>query len=73
MKISSVLTDVHGASGRAIIEALIAGERDPKALAELAKGRARARLADLAEACDGRFTEHHARSGPLAVGPGRRP
>ena len=68
VKISSVLTDVHGASGRAIMEALIAGERDPKALAELAKGRARARLADLAEACDGRFTEHHARLARLLLG-----
>jgi len=61
VKISSVLTDLHGVSGRAILEALIAGERDPEVLAELAKGRARARLGLLAEACDGRFTEHHAR------------
>ena len=61
VKVSSVLTDVHGVSGRAMVEALIAGERDPKALAELAKGRARARLGDLAEAADGRFTDHHAR------------
>ncbi|MDA8283881.1 MAG: IS110 family transposase [Actinomycetota bacterium] len=60
-KVSSVLTDIHGVSGRAMIEALIAGERDPKVLAELAKGRARARLGDLAEAVDGRFTDHHAR------------
>jgi transposase len=50
VKISSVLSDIHGVSGRAIIEALIAGERRPKVLAELAKGRARARLSDLAEA-----------------------
>jgi transposase len=42
IKISSVLTDIHGVSGRAMIEALIAGKRSPKALAELAKGRARA-------------------------------
>ncbi len=61
IKISSVLTDIHGASGRAMIEALIAGERNPRALAELAKGRARARRAALAEALDGRFTDHHAR------------
>jgi transposase len=61
VKISSVLSDIHGVSGRAIIEALIAGERRPKVLAELAKGRARARLGDLAEAADGRFTEHHGR------------
>jgi transposase len=61
VKISSILTDLHGVSGRAMLEALIAGERDPMALAELAKGRARARLELLAEACDGRFTAHHAR------------
>lgn len=61
VKISSVLTDLHGVSGRAMIEALIAGERDPERLAELAKGRARANLKALAEAVDGRFTDHHAR------------
>jgi len=61
VKISSVLTDIHGVSGRAMIEALIAGERDPKALAGLAKGRARSRLGALAEAADGRFSDHHAR------------
>lgn len=61
VKISSVLSDLHGVSGRAMLDALIAGERDPMVLAELAKGRARARLELLAEACDGRFTEHHAR------------
>jgi transposase len=58
---SSVLTDIHGVSGRAMIEALIAGERDPKRLAGLARGKARARLAALEEAADGRFTDHHAR------------
>ncbi len=42
-------------------ERLVAGERDPKVLAEMAKGRARARLGPLAEAVDGRFTDHHAR------------
>lgn len=61
VKISSVLTDVHGVSGRAMIEALIAGERDPHKLAGLAKGKARAKLAVLEEALDGRFTDHHAR------------
>jgi len=45
VKISSILTDLHGVSGRAMLEALIKGERDPMVLAELAKGRARARLA----------------------------
>jgi transposase len=61
VKVSSVLSDLHGVSGRAMLEALIAGERDPKVLADLAKRRARARLSDLAEALDGRFTDHHAR------------
>ena len=61
IKISCVLTDIHGVSGRAMIEALIVGRRSPKALAELAKGRARARRDALTEALDGRFTDHHAR------------
>ena len=67
IKISSVLTDIHGVSGRAMIEALIAGQRSPKALAELAKGRARARSAALQEALDGRFTDHHARLARLLL------
>ncbi|HWR47542.1 MAG TPA: IS110 family transposase [Pseudonocardiaceae bacterium] len=61
IKISSVLTDIHGVSGRAMIEALIAGKRSPTTLAELAKGRARTRRSELAEALEGRFTDHHAR------------
>jgi transposase len=60
IKISSVLTDIHGVSGRAMIEALIAGQRNPTTLAELAKGRARTRRAALREALEGRFTDHHA-------------
>src|SRR5690242_7122484 len=58
IKISSVLTDVHGVSGRAMIEALIAGQRNPKVLAEMALGRARTRRADLERALHGRFTDH---------------
>jgi len=61
IKISSVLSDIHGVSGRAILDALIAGQRNPTVLAELAKGRARARRAALEDALHGRFTEHHAR------------
>jgi transposase len=53
---SKVLTQ----SGRAMIEALIAGERDPRVLAELAKGKLRAKLPQLAEAMAGRFGSHHA-------------
>jgi transposase len=56
-----VLTDLHGVTGRAIMEALIGGQRNPKQLAELARGRARARRGDLERALHGRFTEHHAR------------
>src|SRR5664279_3048076 len=61
IKISSVLSDIHGVSGRAILDALISGQRNPRVLAELAKGRARARRAALEDALHGRFTEHHAR------------
>lgn len=61
IKVSSVLTDIHGVSGRAMIEALIAGRRNPTVLAELAKGRARIRRDALRDALDGRFTDHHAR------------
>jgi transposase len=60
IKISSVLSDLHGVSGRAMLEALISGQRNPKLLAELAKGRARARRGQLEQALHGRFTEHHA-------------
>lgn len=61
IKISSVLSDLHGASGRAIVDALVAGERNPRVLAGLARGRARGKHSELVEACSGRFTEHHAR------------
>jgi transposase len=67
IKVSSVLTDIHGVSGRAMIEALIAGRRSPQTLAELAKGRARARRDALAEALEGRFTDHHARLARLLL------
>jgi transposase len=60
MKLSSVLSDITGASGRAIINALIGGERDPRALAGLAIRRARSKIPALTEALDGTFTEHHA-------------
>ena len=68
VKISSVLTDLHGQSGRAMLEALIAGQHDPARLAGLAKGRARARLADLREALDG-FHRPSRPAGPSAAGP----
>ncbi|WP_371749862.1 IS110 family transposase [Streptomyces sp. NBC_01283] len=59
MKLSSVLSNVVGASGRAILEALIAGERDPGKLADLTYGKARNKIPALIEALDGEFTDHH--------------
>ena len=49
-----------GVSGRAILKALVAGERDPKTLAELAKGKLRKKLPQLRQALRGRFGDHHA-------------
>jgi transposase len=60
IKLSTVATDIFGKSGRDMIEALIAGNRDPKQLAELARGRMRVKHAALVQALDGRFDEHHA-------------
>jgi transposase len=62
IKLSGVLADLHGVSGRDIMEHLIAGERDPGALAQLARRRARAKIPQLEEALDGAefFTSHHA-------------
>jgi len=60
IKLSTVATDIFGVSGRAMIEALIAGQRDPKVLAELARGRLRVKHAALVEALTGRFDDHHA-------------
>jgi len=61
LKLSSVISDVHGVSGRAMLKAIIAGERNPAVLAELARGRMRAKAARLAEALDcSFFTPEHA-------------
>jgi len=60
IKLSSVATDLLGVSARAMIEALIAGQRDPKTLADLARGRLNAKRAALIEALNGRFDDHHA-------------
>jgi transposase len=59
IKISTVATDIMGVSGRAMIEALIAGQRDPLVLADLAKGRLRVKHAALVQALTGRFDDHH--------------
>src|SRR5262245_14501333 len=60
IKLSTVATDIMGKSGRAMIEALIAGQRDPGVLASLARGRMRVKHAALVEALTGRFDDHHA-------------
>ena len=63
IKLSSVLTDLHGVTGREIMDRLIAGERNPRALAECARTRARRKIPQLREALEGAefFTAHHAR------------
>jgi transposase len=60
IKLSSVATDILGKSGRDMLTALVAGTRDPEVLAELARGRLRAKLPALREALSGRFDAHHA-------------
>jgi transposase len=62
IKLSSVVTDLHGVTGRDIMNHLIAGQRDPRALAQLARGRARRKISELQAALDGAefFTAAHA-------------
>ena len=59
IKLDSVITDIVGRSGRRMIEALIAGETDPAALAALAHRRIKASPAELEAALRGRVTDHH--------------
>lgn len=60
LKLTSVVTDVMGASGRAMLAALVEGTTDPTVLAELARGRLRKKLPELRRALQGRFRRHHA-------------
>jgi len=60
IKLSSVASDITGVSGRAMLGALIAGQRDPAQLADLAKRRMRSKIPELTEALTGRFGAHHA-------------
>jgi transposase len=60
IKLGTVASDVLGVSGRAMLDGLVAGTHDPAVLAELAKGRLRAKLPALREALEGRFRTHHA-------------
>jgi transposase len=60
LKLSSVISDIHGVSGRAMLEAIIAGERNPAVLAQLARGTMRGKIAQLEHALDCSFlTEEH--------------
>jgi len=60
IKLSSVIKNVHGVSGRQMLEAMIAGERDPHVLADMAHGRMRGKIPQLRQALTGRFEDHHA-------------
>jgi transposase len=60
IKLASVATDVLGVSGRAMLDALVRGTTDPEVLAELARGKLRAKLPALRQALAGRFRPHHA-------------
>jgi len=59
LKLSSVMSDVLGVSGRDMLQALIAGEADPRKLADLARRQLRGKIPQLREALTGRVREHH--------------
>ncbi len=59
IKLDCVASDILGASGRAMLDALVSGTTDPAVLAELAKGRLRRKLPALREALEGRFDAEH--------------
>jgi len=59
IKVASVLSNILGGSGRAMLAALVAGEADPERLADLAQGTARKKRRELIEALRGRVTAHH--------------
>ena len=60
IKLSVIASDIFGVSGREMMAALLAGQRDPKVLAQLARARMRTKIALLEEAFVGHFTDHHA-------------
>jgi transposase len=59
LKLGSVLSDVVGKSGRAMLKAIVDGETKPEVLADLAQGSAKKKRAELIEALRGRVTQHH--------------
>jgi transposase len=60
IKLDSVASELLGVSGRAMLQALVTGERDPQVLAELARGTLRKKIPALRQALHGRFRDHHA-------------
>ena len=70
IKISSVLTDLHGVTGRDMMDRLIAGERNPKVLAQLARAAARRKISQLEEAAGGRGVLHRRARRPAGQGAG---
>jgi transposase len=61
IKLSAVASSLSTVSARAMLEAMVAGQRDPAVLAAMAKGKMRSKIPDLREALDGHFTDAHAR------------
>lgn len=59
LKLTQVMSNIVGVSGRAILNALVAGETDPDRLVDLTHGRLKASRADLRDALHGRVTDHH--------------
>jgi len=59
IKLSAVISDIFGKSGRDMLEALIAGQRDPYVLAQMARGSMRGKIGVLQEALTGHFRDHH--------------
>ena len=68
IKLSTVASSLKTVSARAILGAMIDGETDPRVLAEMAKGRMRRKIPDLAQALDGHFDAHHARMAKTILG-----
>jgi transposase len=68
VKVSAVASTLDTLSTRDMIEALIAGQRDPKVLAGMARGRMKAKRAELITALDGRFDDHHAELARMLLG-----
>ncbi|MCQ1578383.1 IS110 family transposase [Streptomyces parvus] len=68
IKLSDVVSDLFGLSGRAMLDALAAGERNPRTLADLAKGTLVKKKPTLAEALTGQFEDHHGRLLSLLLG-----